>query len=68
MIDRIHKQTLFKITKNHESPVPLTKGGIQQSVSMPSFDGFFLHYLGLILFFSGLKLFISNRHVTHCLW
>ena len=25
MIDRIHIQKLFKITKNHESPVPLTK-------------------------------------------
>ena len=49
MIDRIHVQKLFKITKNHESPVPLTKGGIQQSVSMPSCDGLFLHYLVLIL-------------------
>ena len=49
MIDRIHIQNIFKITKNHESPVPLTKGGIKQSVSMPSCGG--LHYLVLILFF-----------------
>ena len=58
---------LFEITKNHESRVPPTKRGIQQSVSMPSCDGFFLHYLVLILFFLA-QLFISDRHVTHCLW
>ena len=51
MIDRIHIQKLFKITKNHEQSVPLTKGGIQQSFSMPSCGGFFMHYLVLILFF-----------------